>query len=82
MMTAGLMVIIVLGVSLVLMPHIGMRVDGWGGLLLGAGGIAYCFITDPGYIVLVALPLSLGLLVIGSSGLVFRKIRGRRVSSK
>jgi hypothetical protein len=80
MMTAGLILVFVLAVSLFVAPLIGMRVDGWGGVIVGASGIVYCFITDPTYILVVVFPLSLGLLVIGGAGLVSRKFRGRKTA--
>lgn len=80
MMTAGLILALAMAVSLIVLPVIGMRVDGWGGVLLGTSGIAYCFLTYPDYILLVLFPLSLGLLVIGGAGLVIRRLRGSKTA--
>lgn len=73
LLSSGLTIVGILGVALIFCGLTGVRVDGWGGVCLGAAGIVYCYTSQPAYILIVVFPLSALLLAIGVTGLVVRR---------
>ena len=77
LLSSGLIIVGVLGIALILCGLTGLRVDGWGGVCLGAGGFAYCYMSQPAYMLMVVFPLSVLLFAAGVLGLAAKRFRRR-----
>jgi hypothetical protein len=75
MLSAGVLFALGLAAALVLVSMLGLRLDGWGGVVLGAAGMFYCYTAAPSRMVLVVLPLSLLFLLVGGVTLAVRNLR-------
>jgi hypothetical protein len=73
MLTAGVVIAACLVAALTLFALLRVRNVGWGGILLGLAGLVYSFVAYPDRVVLVVLPLSVLVILLGYAALVRRR---------
>jgi hypothetical protein len=75
MISTGLIVLDFAVAAVVLFAFFGIRLDGWGGILLGACGVVYCVAGNPGYLGVAVFPLPVVLIVVGVAAISIRHFR-------
>lgn len=81
MMTLGFFSVVVLMVAVALQLSLGIRLDGWLGIVLGAAGIAYCYLATASLGLIPVFFASSTLLLYGSIGTVVKLWRQRRTGT-
>ncbi len=74
---SSISLILALAVSLVIVLRVGMgiRIDGWPALIIGALGIAYCYLATPSLNLLLVYAVSLVFVLYGAVALAVRLCR-------
>ena len=75
MISTGLVVLSFVVAAVVLFAFFGIRLDGWGGVLLGACGAVYCAAGNPGYLGVAVFPISVVLIFVGGAAMFIRRFR-------
>ena len=75
MISTGLVVLGFAVAAVMLFAFFGIRLSGWGGVLLGACGVVYCAAGNPGYLGVAVFPISVVLIFVGGAAMFIRRFR-------
>jgi hypothetical protein len=81
MMTLGFFSVLVLMAAVALQLSLGIRLDGWLGIVLGAAGIAYCYLASPSYGLIPVFFAASVILLYGFVGTAIRLWRQWRAAA-